>query len=283
LATDGGGSIRRPASYTGLAGFKPSVGRVPRGDGFPEMTADCEVIGPIARDVTGLRMLFDAIADPPSGAITPDRLRILFVPAMGDAPVEPAIVARAHVAAAQLATLGHVVTEGELPFDITPSLVAWSALGGVGLAQLAAAHANFFAEAAPDFCDQARAGAAIGGEDHAHLIHTLQALRQDAARAFAGIDVIMTPSVAAQPWPLGEFYPSRIAGQDVGPRGHAIFTGWVNAAGLPAIALPAEPDENGMPVGFQLVGGLGSDDMLLALAAAYEAAHPWADRWPAII
>ena len=73
-----------------------------------------------------------------------------------------------------------------------------------------------------------------------------------------------------------------IDGQGVGPRGHAVFTGWVNAAGLPALALPSDPSGDGLPIGIQLIGPYGGDDALLALGAAFEAAAPWAQRWPAL-
>jgi aspartyl-tRNA(Asn)/glutamyl-tRNA(Gln) amidotransferase subunit A len=105
-------------------------------------------------------------------------------------------------------------------------------------------------------------------------------LREQAARFFNAFDILMTPATAAQPWPLDQAYPPLIDGKPAGPRGHAIFTAWVNAAGLPAIALPAKPDARGMPIGFQLVGAHNSDDRLLAVAEAYEMAQPWIDRWP---
>jgi aspartyl-tRNA(Asn)/glutamyl-tRNA(Gln) amidotransferase subunit A len=97
-----------------------------------------------------------------------------------------------------------------------------------------------------------------------------------------GIDLIVMPSAAALPWPAEQPFPPRIDGREVGPRGHAVFTGWVNAAGLPGLALPAAPSVEGLPIGFQVIGAYGSDAALLDLGQAYEAAAPWADRWPAL-
>jgi aspartyl-tRNA(Asn)/glutamyl-tRNA(Gln) amidotransferase subunit A len=98
---------------------------------------------------------------------------------------------------------------------------------------------------------------------------------------FERIDVIVLPSAAALPWKAEDAFPARIDGREVGPRGHAVYTGWVNAAGLPGLALPCAPSREGLPIGMQLVGRYGADDMLLDLGAAFEAAQPWAQRWPA--
>ena len=66
-------------------------------------------------------------------------------------------------------------------------------------------------------------------------------LRRECATLVERVDVIVMPAAAALPWPAHEPYPSHIDGQAVGPRGHAAYTGWVNAAGLPGLALPARP------------------------------------------
>ena len=121
LATDGGGSIRRPAAYTNLAGFKPSVGRVKRGGGFIETMYDCEVIGPIARDVASVRACcLTPLPRRAADDAAPGRRRILFVPTIGGAPVDPEILSRCRAAAAQLAALGHDVTRQANCRSISP-------------------------------------------------------------------------------------------------------------------------------------------------------------------
>src|SRR5205085_12532409 len=92
---------------------------------------------------------------------------------------------------------------------------------------------------------------------------------------------ILTPAAAAMPWAADEPYPRVIAGREAEPRGHAVFTAFANAAGVPAISLPCDQAQ-GLPIGLQLVGSFGADAKLLALAAQYERAHPWKDAWPPI-
>ena len=279
LATDGGGSTRRPAGHVGVVGLKPSLNRIPRAGGFPSLMFDCETVGLMARTVSGVRLMFEAMAIDARPA-PPGPARVLVVERLGEAPVDPGIAERCREAGAQLAALGHEVTAGPLPFPIDETMAAWSALAGVGLARLAADQPRFFNFAAPDFAAQAREGNARSAVNYDRLIEALVAFRAVTAAAFEKVDVILTPSAAAQPWPAREAFPPEIDGQPVGPRGHAVFTAWVNACGHPGIAIPARPADDGMPVGMQLVGALGADERLLDIAQAFENAHPWADRWP---
>ncbi|MCJ2119242.1 amidase [Methylobacterium sp. J-001] len=291
LGTDAGGSIRRPASHTGLVGLKPTTGRVPRRGGLPPIMLDLEVVGPMARTVHDLAaaMRILGAADPDSVApngfgpfgtpAVPERpLRIFYVPAFGTAPVDPEIADSVAEAAGRLAGLGHRVETGR--FDAATAITeAWPILGQAGIAWLMRAHPGRSDALGPDIRALAETGANLSAGDLFDVQRMALALRQDLAALFAGHDLMMTPTAAALPWPAQETHPDRIAGVPVGPRGSATFTGFVNAAGCPGISIPCRPSGAGLPIGFQLVAPWGGDETLVAVAAAYEAAHPWPMLW----
>lgn len=295
LGTDGGGSIRRPASHTGLVGFKPSIGAVPRYPTLPQILLDFEVIGPIARTVADAALLFEAIRGPdpldrpspegPPDAVTldlPPRLRIRYVARFGDHALDPQIEASVAAAAQVLRRLGHEVTDAPLPFDLAPITDFWPLLGQVGLAYLFAGDRELEPLAQPKFAAQADAGRRVPASRYLEGIEAVRLFRRAVAAAFGAFDVLMTPAAAALPWPAEQTHPPTIAGREVAPRGHAVYTGWVNACGHPAVALPCDPAAEGLPIGFQLVAGFGRDTLLLRLAAQYEAAARFAERWPAL-
>lgn len=292
LGTDGGGSTRRPASHTGLVGFKPSIGAIARAHALPPLLLDFEVIGLIGRSVADVQLLFGALRGPhprdrrswaaARQQALPSRLRVLYVPTLQGAPVDAEIAASCRAAAMRLAALGHTVDEGELPLDLDFMTAGWPMVGQVGLAWLFERHAHWRDGASPRFIQMADAGSQIPAAALWQLLEAVEQLRRDVAELFTRYDLIVTPSAAALPWPADEAYPPVIAGQPVGPRGHAIFTAWVNAAGLPAVAMPCAPSADGLPIGVQLIGGYASDDALLALAAQVEAAAPRGWSWPTL-
>jgi len=289
LATDGGGSTRRPASHTALVGFKPSAGRVPRAGGLPEIFLGHEVVGTLARSVRDV-VLADSVL---SGLKTPAPLgamgnRILYVPRFAQHPVDAGIAALTQRAAHNLAALGFGVDEA-LAWDLAEEVNAlWPVLSCAGLAWMLAQPQRFaeFAGTPPDTrqCGAAAQAALQAGRDAGaaalfDVLAAVHALQQQLDAVFAAHDFILTPAAAALPWPADQTHPAQIDGVEAGPRGHAVFTAFANAAGLPAIALPCGMVD-GLPVGLQLVGRPGADAALLAVALRYEAQHPWAGAWP---
>ncbi len=290
LATDGGGSTRRPASHNGLVGFKPSSGRVPRAGGLPEIFLGHEVVGTLARSVRDV-LLVDGVlsgqAAPASPGITGHR--ILYVPRFAQHPVDAGIAALTQRAAHDLAALGFAVDEAPA-WDLAEDVNAlWPTLSAAGLAWMLAQPARFAEFAgAPDtrLCGDAaqaalQAGRRAGATALFEVLAAVHALQQRLDAVFAAHDFILTPAAAALPWTADQTHPAQIGGVQTGPRGHAVFTAFANAAGLPAIALPCG-QVRGLPVGLQLVGRPGADAALLAAALRYEAQHPWAAAWPSL-
>lgn len=295
IGQDGGGSIRRPASHAGVVGLKPSLSAVPREHVLPSLLLDFEVIGPLARTVADARLLFEVMRGPAAvdrSSLAAEQaramqrraapLRILYVERFGSAPLDPQVAASVGQAVQRLAALGHEVRQGPLPLDLDFYAEAWPQIGQAGLAQMFERHPDWAAQASPKYLEMAERGRAIPAARLWQVLEQVKKLRRDSVALFANVDVIVLPSAAALPWKAEDAYPTHIAGQEVGPRGHAVYTGWVNAAGLPGLALPCEPSREGLPIGMQLVGPYGADDLLLDLGAAYEAAHPWAHRRPAL-
>lgn len=267
LATDGGGSIRRPAGYTGLWGLKPGIGVVRRGGGLPQVLLDLEVVGPITRSARDLELFHRVLTG--QGAKAPGSYRILAVGLLSDAPCDPLIRDSFAATVNRLRALGHKVVEGALPLDLEPLNAVWSSIAEVGLAHLGRNDPALLHHAAEKYRAMARAGSEASAADLYEAMTRIFALRE-AVRGLWGYDAVLMPTAAAMPWPADQAYPPMIDGQDVGPRGHAVYTGWVNATGLPALAFPAGHD-GVMPIGMQLIGDTGAEPLLLGLAATLDA------------
>ena len=296
IGTDGGGSIRRPAAYTNLVGLKPSIGRIARGGGLPQLLLDMEVVGPITRSVRDQALVFDVLAAPDARdhqslrfipaqstdalSHTLPRLKVLAVECFDDAPLDPEIRASFRQMQERLTTLGHDVEVGELPLDIRALNDDWASIGQMGLRRLLQREPQMRRLASQKYVEWADTP-----YDAAHLIKVLEnisQLRSQASQVFANVDLIMTPTCAAMAWSTQIPFPVTIDGRSVGPRGSAVYTGWVNACGHPAISVPGQPSATGMPIGIQFVGDLGHDELLLQVAHQIECAQGWLSQWPEI-
>ncbi len=289
IGTDGGGSIRRPASHTGLFGLKPGRGRVARCDGLPAILLDYETIGPVARTVADIAAVMAVIAvpdarDPTSLGLPPfvvpawRACRILYVPRFASHPVDPEIAASTDAMAAALVADGHTVITGTAPFDVDGAARLQAIVSQSGLAWL---EQDFgIAPVSEALRQMAALGRALPASALFAALDGARDLRERLSDFFTNFDFLLTPAAAALPWPAAESHPPVIAGEAVGPRGHAVFTSFANITGLPGLAIPGPRSASGLPIGAQLVGPQGADGLLLALAGRLESRFPGVGGFP---
>jgi aspartyl-tRNA(Asn)/glutamyl-tRNA(Gln) amidotransferase subunit A len=253
--------------------LKPSVGQIARYGGFAEILSDFEVVGPIARTAKDLRSVFSILkgydpAEPSSlaslaeGPALPARCRIAYLPQMGSAPVDPVIARAANEFAAALTAAGHAIEVIETPYDAESVGRAWGTIAAAGLnwhLKTIGSREGLGSNA----LSLDEAGAAYTASDYAAAMATAHAARQDAGRFFERYDLLLCPSIAALAWPAADPYPPEIDSQPVGPRGHAVFTGWMNVTGVCAVNVPVAMTSNRGGIGLQLVGPIGRDTALL--------------------
>lgn len=274
IATDAGGSLRRPAGHAGVAAIKATPGRVPRRWGFPALATDFQVIGPIARSVRDLRSAFAVIGDPCTPPQTPARLRILAVSRCGPAPVEPGVLAAFEEALGALRELGHVIEHAPAPWDPDEVGALFATIASVGVARAVTALEGWEALVTPAIRAQAEAGLALPATAYLRALDRIALLRAELGDWIAAADVVATPSAAVLPWPRDQAAPTMVAGTPAGPRAAAIYATVVNLAALPAVVVPSMPVD-GLPTGLQLIGAAFREEMLLDLAEAFERARPW--------
>jgi aspartyl-tRNA(Asn)/glutamyl-tRNA(Gln) amidotransferase subunit A len=120
----------------------------------------------------------------------------------------------------------------------------------------------------------AEVGAGISAGQMLDALAIAAEVRRDAAALFARYDLLLCPAIAALAWPAEAVFPPEIDGQPVGPRGHAVFTAWMNVAGLPAATVPVAMTAQDGGIGLQLVAAHGRDQDLLAFLRQSPALAP---------
>jgi len=275
IATDAGGSIRRPSAHAGVAGLKPGVGRVPRRFGFPPLAQDLQVIGPIARSVADLRAALALMATPATAQPARTTLRIGVVGALPDVPIEPTILTAFESACETLRSLGHHLEPIACPWRQDEVGTLFSNLAGAGAARVMAGAADWRGRVTESIAAQAEAGARRSAVDLVRDLDAVAAFRWRLADVMTSWDVLATPASPALAWPKREAAPKTIGGIAAAPRAAAAYSTAVNIAGLPAVVVPLPMPEGSLPAGLQLIGPMMGEESLLTLAEAYEAARPW--------
>jgi Asp-tRNA(Asn)/Glu-tRNA(Gln) amidotransferase A subunit family amidase len=287
LATDGGGSVRIPASFTGLFGFKPSLGRWPVFP--PSANGPLSHIGPIARCVDDAALLYEALAgfDPRDTysvatadelAAPVDRLRIGWSPDLGFMDVDSDIAALVEASLYRLAEPGHTVVPLKLNIgDPTRTVAIYFAAGA---AAAVSSRTDWQSLVDPGLCRLIEDHADLSAVDYARAQLERQMLCARVSNIFDNVDLIATPTVPVGGIPLGLDHPERIGGVAVDCIRWLGLTSAFNLTGHPAASLPIGFSSIGLPVGLQLVGPRYRDNFLLAACRQFEKPFEGASKWP---
>nr|WP_067287290.1 amidase [Marinobacterium profundum] len=301
LCTDGGGSTRRPASHTGVVGFKPSAGLIAHPVGFQEPLFGNGVIGLMSRSVADLNLLLPVLAgadardadapvglpayDPAAALASVKGLRIALSPRFGlDVPVEPEVAAAIEQVAVLLRDAGAFVEERD---PVWPPGAGEAAFATLQFAGLAALYGEQWRQN-PDQFDvdigaQIEQGMALSGTAVAAAYFERAQLQRSLAQLFECCDAVLTPTTPCTAWAFTELGPNTIDGQAVSARGHAVFTPIINHSFHAALSVPCGLASNGLPMGAQIIVPRFQDARALALGNLIEAAlgHAFAvPKWP---
>jgi len=298
IGTDGGGSVRIPASCCGVFGIKPTNGRVPPYThqwggygGWPSLSQ----AGPIARTVADAALLLDVIAGPAggdpfaipkySGSLMPRErdklgLKIAWSPDLGFAAVDPEVRKLCESAARAFEDLGCDVEEADIKIDPGQAARAFAPIAmGADLAvhqELLDHHADKLTDYARNFLTAARE---VTAARYVQAEQERVAIWQTFDGLLSRYDLLLTPTLATPAFPIGQ-PPTEVDGREVRPTATTQFTMIFNLTGQPAASVPCGFTSGGLPVGLHMIARAFRERTLLEAAQAYSNARPWGGDWP---
>jgi len=297
--SDGGGSIRIPASCCGLFGLKPSRGRISGGPVYGDLVG-LGTAGPLARTVRDAAAMLDVMAGPavgdpfwapplPEGESflgwcerDPGHLRIarFSTPIIADAEVHEQCLAAYEQTTRLLTDLGHDVEEVEVPIPneaIVNFETCWSVLSALSPAPVGSE-----ARLRPLTRWLQERGGSVSGRQFGLALGELRRIAAGALQRLAPYDAVLTPTLAQPPLRIGEIRDDADPARDFeNQKRFTPYTSAWNLTGMPAVSLPLHMTPDGLPVGVMLAGRPAEEHRLLALSAQVESATPWIDRHPA--
>jgi Asp-tRNA(Asn)/Glu-tRNA(Gln) amidotransferase A subunit family amidase len=278
LGGDGGGSIRIPAGFCGVVGFKPSFGAIPREPCFPSWQS-LVCYGPMTRSVADARLFFDVMNEGFEGR-PPGKTRkvpIIFSEDLGFAPVNDDVREAFRNAVALMRKDGFNLID-DSP-GLPSSVITWAVTATYDAAEHAAGNTynmDYVGEVAKGFLDF---GEQFSEQQFAEAQAHRKVIRQHYMDMFARHDarILITPTLGCEAFPHGTIHPEKIGDTPIEFPwlDWASFLYDANLAGLPACAIPMGIGDEGLPMSLQIIGDVGSDYEVLRIAEAAEALLGW--------
>jgi amidase/aspartyl-tRNA(Asn)/glutamyl-tRNA(Gln) amidotransferase subunit A len=309
--SDAGGSIRIPAAWCGVYGFKASYGRIPmvsRPNAFQTHTPFIHV-GPLTRTVADAALMLSVMAgedardplslpgaSPPYVAATRQSIRgckIAYSPTFDVFPVDARVRDVIDQAVGAFETAGAVVEEVRLGLKRSQAELAdlWVRQLAVIYAEFAATFkrqgmdllAEHRADLTPAFAEMIEQGQDISAVDYRLDDHIRTEVYDAVQTCFDTYDLLLTPTLATPPVDNASdrntVGPTQINGESVNPLIGWCLTYPINYTGHPAASIPAGLDAEGLPVGLQIIGPRFADELVLAASGAFERLRPWFDTY----
>ena len=305
--SDGGGSIRIPASFCGNFGIKGTAGRVPSPVSGPMArlpTFSFSVVSPVARTVRDAVMLLEVMAGPhpddllsmqfDAPEFTPELgrgiegLRIAWSPDLGSAPVDPEVLAATERAASSFEGMGATVEPAPIKVEVEDLFRTFTIIHHPALYLR---YGRIYEEKGelmmPWLRSKFALGKAVTGPEFLKAMSQMELWRSQVAALFETYDLLLTPTLSVPAFPCGQ-WPTEIAGRELDAlsvsehAGYYHFTYPFNMSGSPAASVPCGFSSAGLPIGLQIVGRKGDEATVLRASAAFEEAHPWAQKRPPV-
>lgn len=294
--SDGGGSVRLPAAVNGLVGIKPSRGRISNGP-TGDSVGDLVVYGPLARTVADAAALLDIMSTPftgdPYGVVGSDanflaacespcgplRIGVHTDPLVGVTPPTAEVLAAIDSTVSLLEHLGHDVEEMKWPIG-QQAVPLFEVLWTTSAAAMPLTDEQW-EQTLPLTRYLRDRGQQHTAAELASVVSQIRTLARTAMTQTAGFDVLLSPTAAAGPFPVGSMRNDADPAADFwAQKQWSSYTAVYNVTGQPAISLPLYWNGAGLPIGVQFAGRMGDEATLIALAAQLEEAQSWHDHHP---